>query len=215
MTTIGIIGAGHIGSNVARAAIAKGYDVLISNSRGPESLTELIHELGSRAEAVDAAQAASDGDIILVAIPLGKIASLPVDALSGKIVIDANNYYPQRDGRIEALDANEKTTSELLQDLVPSAKVVKAFNNIYAAQIPADGSPAGTPDRRALPIAGDDESAKAHVIALLDGLGYDAVDVGPLAESWRVERDTPAYGKRTTRAELEAILPTVERVQQQ
>ena len=214
MTTIGIIGSGHIGSNVARAAVAAGYDVLLSNSRGPDTLSALISELGSRAHAVDAAQAASDGDLVLVAVPLAKIHELPLDALAGKVVMDANNYYPQRDGRIEALDSNLKTTSELLQDLLPSSRVVKAFNSIFAKQIPTDGTPAGTEGRRALPIAGEDDAAKALVASFLDALGYDVYDLGPLAESWRVERDTPTYGVPTTRAQYQEILPTVQRVQQ-
>ncbi|WP_062378838.1 NADPH-dependent F420 reductase [Demequina pelophila] len=214
MTTIGIIGSGNIGSNVARAAIAAGYDVLLSNSRGPETLADLIEELGARAEAVQPAQAAAEADLVLVAVPLRAIRDLPLDALAGKVVMDANNYYPQRDGRIAALDANESTTSQLLQDLIPAARVVKAFNHIYAREIPTTGLPAGDPERRALAIAGGDDAAKALVASFLDSLGFDAVDLGPLSESWRVERDTPAYGPRVTRAQLEAILPTVERVRQ-
>ncbi len=214
MTTIGIIGAGNIGSNVARAAIAAGYDVVLSNSRGPESLANLINELGPHARGVTPAKAAELADLALVAIPLGHIADVPVEPLAGKIVMDANNYYPGRDGRIGALDSNESTTSELLQAHLPASRVVKVFNNIYAAQIPTDGTPAGTPDRRALPIAGNDADAKKAVAAFLDELGYDAVDLGPLSESWRVERDTPAYGERTTADELRALTATTERVQQ-
>ncbi len=215
MTTLGIIGSGRIGANVARAAVAAGYHVVLSNSRGPATLADLVAELGPRASAATPAEAAAAGDLVLVAVPLGKLEqAIPAEALAGKVVMDANNYYPQRDGRIAALDDNSKTTSQLLQDLVPGARVVKAFNNIYAAEIPLHGSPALTPDRRALPIAGDDVAAKSLVAAFLDAIGFDAVDVGPLEESWRVERDTPAYGRRTTRGELAAILPTVERVNQ-
>ncbi len=214
MTTIGIIGAGNIGSNVARAAIAAGYDVVISNSRGPESLANLITELGPHARAATPAEAAEAADLALVAIPLGKHTQVPVEPLAGKVVMDANNYYPQRDGRIAALDANESTTSELLQAHLPASRVVKAFNNIYAREIPTDGRPAGTPGRRALPIAGNDADAKAAVARFLDDIGFDAVDLGPLSESWRVERDTPAYGARPTADELRALVATTERVQQ-
>ncbi|WP_062386037.1 NADPH-dependent F420 reductase [Demequina iriomotensis] len=214
MTTLGIIGSGRIGSNVARAATAAGYDVVLSNSRGPATLGELVAELGDHASAATPEEAARRGDLVLVAVPLGKIDQLPAEALTGKVVMDANNYYPQRDGRIAALDGNESTTSDLLQALAPGARIVKAFNNIYAHEIPADASPTGTEGRRALPIAGNDEAAKSLVASFLDAIGFDAVDLGPLAESWRVERDTPAYGKRTTASELAAILPTVERVQQ-
>jgi len=137
-----------------------------------------------------------------------------VEPLAGKVVLDANNYYPQRDGRIASLDGNETTTSQLLQDHLPDSFVVKAFNNIYAADIPKDGGPEGAPGRRALPIAGDDGAAKATAAALLDEFGYDAVDLGPLSESWRVERDTLAYGKPTTSDELRDLAARTERVQQ-
>ena len=142
------------------------------------------------------------------------VKTVPVEPLKGKVVIDANNYYPQRDGRIESLDTNASTTSELLQDHLPASLVVKAFNNIFAHEIPADGLPAGTERRRALPIAGNDGVAKSAVTQFLDSLGYDAVDLGPLSESWRVERDTPAYGKRTTADELLALAADTQRVQQ-
>ena len=214
MPTLGTIGAGHIGSNVARAAIAAGYDVVISNSRGPETLADLVAELGPHARAATPAEAAEAGDLVLVAIPLGHHAAVPVEPLAGKVVLDANNYYPHRDGRIPALDRTEATTSGLLQAHLPASRVVKAFNNINARQIPTDGAPAGTPGRRALPIAGDDDGAKAFAARFLDELGYDAVDIGPLAESWRVERDTPAYGVRTTADELRTLAARAERVQQ-
>jgi predicted dinucleotide-binding enzyme len=212
--TLGIIGAGHIGSNVARAAIAAGYDVVISNSRGPETLTDLIAELGPKAKAATAEDAAQAGDFALVAVPLGKYKNVPVEGLAGKVVMDANNYYPQRDGRIPALDHNENTTSGLLQEHLPTSKVVKAFNNIRAADIPTTGSPAGTPGRRALPIAGNDTDARAQVAKFLDDIGFDAVDLGTLDESWKVERDTPAYVKRTTAEELADLTANVNRVRQ-
>jgi predicted dinucleotide-binding enzyme len=202
MTTIGIIGAGNIGSNVAKAAIAKGYDVVISNSRGPETLGDLIDELGAKATPSTAQGAAEAGDIVVVAVPLKNYREVPVEPLAGKIVIDANNYYFERDGHIEALDNNETTTAQMLQDHLPEAKVVKGFNNINAADIPKDGTPAGTDNRRALPIAGDDADAKARVAALFDEFGYEAVDIGPLEDSWRVERDRPAYGVRSNADEL-------------
>jgi len=214
MTTLGIIGAGHIGSNVARAAIAAGYDIVISNSRGPETLTELIDALGPKAKAATASDAAQAADFALVAVPLGKYKNVPVDGLAGKVVMDSNNYYPQRDGRIPALDNNENTTSGLLQEHLPTSKVVKAFNNIPAKDIPTTGSPSGTPGRRALPIAGNDAGARARVAKFLDEIGFDAVDLGTLDESWKVERDTPAYVKRTTADELNTLTANVNRVQQ-
>ena len=185
MTTVGFIGSGHIGSQVARQAVSHGYDVVMSNSRGPETLAALIAELGPKARAATAAEAAKAGDIVVVTVPLKNYRAVPVEPLAGKIVIDTNNYYPQRDGHIPELDSESTTTSELLQAHLPTSKVVKAFNHIYAAQITTDGTPAGTKNRRALVIAGNDAAAKATVAKLLDEFGYDTVDAGPLAESWR------------------------------
>ena len=211
MSRIGIIGAGHIGSNVARAALAHGHEVVISNSRGPETLGDLIAELGPGATAATAADAAAAGELAVVAVPLKNYAEVPVEPLAGKLVIDANNYYPQRDGQIPELDDESTTVSELLQAHLPTSHVVKAFNNIMAADIPTDGTPAGTPDRRALPIAGDDAAAKATVIALTDEIGYDVVDVGPLADSWRFDRDQPAYGPKADVAGLTDLLAQAKR----
>ena len=202
MTTFGIIGSGNIGSNVARAVIAHGHDVVISNSRGPESLTDLIAELGPKARAATAEEAAAAGDVALVAVPLKAYKDVPVEPLKGKIVIDANNYYFERDGHIDALDRGETTTAGLLQAHLPESKVVKAFNHIGAADIPVTGLPAGSDDRRALVAASDDPEALAFVTALYDELGYDTAPIDSLAESWRVERDRPAYGVRSNREEL-------------
>jgi predicted dinucleotide-binding enzyme len=202
MTTFGIIGSGHIGSNVARAVIAHGHDVVLSNSRGPETLTGLVDELGPSARAATAEEAAAAGDIVLVAVPFGKYEGVPVEPLAGKVVLDANNYYFERDGHFPAIDAGDATTSGLLQAHLPDAMVVKVFNNIGASDIPTDGFPAGTPDRRALSISSDFPEAIQVAAQLLDELGYDAVNVGPLAESWRVERDRPAYVVRQNREEL-------------
>jgi predicted dinucleotide-binding enzyme len=211
MSTIGFIGAGHIGSQVARLAVAAGYDVVLSNSRGPETLSELVAELGPRARAATVDDAARAGDIVVVTIPLKSYRQVPVAPLAGKIVIDTNNYYPQRDGNIPELDAESTTTSELLQAHLPTSKVVKAFNHIYAAQITTDGRPAGTPNRRALVIAGIDAAAKQTVTRMLDEFGFDAVDAGPLKESWRIQRDTPGYGPRRNAEELRRDLAAATR----
>jgi predicted dinucleotide-binding enzyme len=211
MATIGLIGAGHIGSQVARLAVANGHDVVLSNSRGPESLAPLVAELGPRARAATAADAARAGDIVVVTIPLKSYRSVPVEPLAGKIVIDTNNYYPARDGNIPELDNESTTTSELLQAHLPTSKVVKAFNHIYASQITTDGRPAGTPNRRALVIAGNDAEAKATVTRLLDQFGFDVVDAGPLKESWRIQRDTPGYGPRRNAEELKKDLADAKR----
>ena len=202
MTTLGIIGAGQIGSQLARLGVANGYDVVVSNSRGPATLEGLVAELGPRARAALPAEAAAAGDLVIVTIPLHAIDALPLPELAGKTVIDTNNYYPQRDGNILALDEETSTTAELLQDLLPDTRVVKAFNHIYAADLTTDGQPAGSADRRALVIAGNDPEARAAVTALLDGFGFDTVDLGPLNEGWRIQRDTPGYGPRMDEFEL-------------
>ena len=209
--TIGLIGAGHIGSAVARAAISSGHSVVLSNSRGPETLADLVKELGPSARAATPSEAAQAGDIVVVTIPLKNIADVPVEPLAGKVVIDTNNYYPERDGHIAELDDESTTTAELLQRHLPSSKVVKAFNHIYASQITTDGTPAGTANRRALVIAGDDAGAKATVTRLLDQFGFDTVDAGPLAEGWRIQRDTPGYGPRRNAEELRADLAAAKR----
>ena len=215
MTTIGLIGAGHIGSQVARLAVAHDYDVVISNSRGPETLSELVAELGPRARAATAAEAATAGDIVVVTVPLKNYRSIPVDPLRGKVVIDTNNYYPQRDGHIPELDNESTTTAELLQAHLPTAKVVKAFNHVYAAELTTHGQPPGTKNRRALVIAGDDREAKATVTRLLDQFGFDTVDAGPLKEGWRIQRDTPGYGPRRTAEELRRDLAAAKRYSEQ
>jgi predicted dinucleotide-binding enzyme len=211
MKTIGLIGAGHIGSQVARLAVANGYRVAISNSRGPETLSALVSELGPNAHATTAVEAAKAGDIVVVSVPLKNYRAVPVEPLAGKIVIDTNNYYPERDGHIPELDNESTTTAELLQAHLPTSKVVKAFNHIYAAELTTHGQPAGTKNRRALVIAGDDPAAKATVTHLLDQFGFDTVDAGPLAEGWRIQRDTPGYGPRRTAEELRGDLAAARR----
>jgi predicted dinucleotide-binding enzyme len=212
MTTLGIIGAGHIGSQIARVAVANGYDVVIANSRGPETLADLVSELGPRARAATAEEAGAAGDVVVVTVPLRAIDQIPVEPLAGKIVLDTNNYYFERDGHIEALDKGETTTSELVQRHLPTSKVVKAFNHIYASDITSDGAPAGTPNRRALATAGDDAEAIEFVTRFYDQAGFDTVVIGPLSESWRVERDRPAYVRRQNAEELRANLAIANRL---
>ena len=209
--TIGLIGAGHIGSQVARLAVQHGYDVVVSNSRGPETLKDLVRELGPRARAGTSTQAAEAGDIVVVTIPLKNIGDVPVAPLAGKVVIDTNTYDPQRDGHIRELDEETATTAELLQRHLPASKVVKAFNHIYAAELTTDGRPPDTPNRRALAIAGNDADAKRVVAELIDRFGFDVVDVGPLSDSWRIQRDTPGYGPRRTAQQLRRDLAAAER----
>ncbi|KQS54783.1 hypothetical protein ASG36_20270 [Geodermatophilus sp. Leaf369] len=190
---LGIIGAGAIGSTLARLAVRAGLDVVIANSRGPETLTDLVAELGPRARAATADEVARQADVVVAAIPLIAHSSLPVDELAGKTLVDTTNYYPQRDGQIAALDDQQMTASELVQAHLPDTRLVKAFNNTTFASLGNGARPTGAEDRSALPIAGEDADAKQQVAALLDVLGYDALDIGGLADSWRTEPGTPAY----------------------
>jgi 8-hydroxy-5-deazaflavin:NADPH oxidoreductase len=194
MMTVGFIGSGRIGGTVARLAVAAGYHVVMSNSRGPQTLTGLVDELGPNAEAATSEQAAAEGDLVVLTVPLRAYRSVPVAPLAGKLVIDTCNYYPRRDGQLGELDSGTLTSSELIQQHLAAAQVVKAFNNIFYRHLLALSRPAGAADRTFLPIAGDDADAKARVIAFLDGIGYGTVDAGPLAESWRQQPGTPVYG---------------------
>jgi predicted dinucleotide-binding enzyme len=211
LRTIGTIGAGNIGTAVARLAVAAGYDVVLSNSRGPQTLTDLVAELGPRASADTAEGAATRGDLVVVTIPLHAISSVPVEPLAGKIVVDTNNYYPGRDGQIAELDDHSETSAGLLQRHLPASHVVKAFNHIGAAELQSEGTPAGAGGRRALAVYGDDTAAVETVSRWLDELGYDAVVGGTLAESWRIEPGTPGYGPRLDAGGLRQALSDASR----
>ena len=183
---IGIVGSGRIGGTVARLAIAQGHDVVLSNSRGPETLSDLVAQLGPHVSAASVSDAAASADVILVAIPVRANRELPVE-----------------------LDSGETTSSELLAAHLPTARVVKMFNTIEASQLGSHGQPAGSDNRRALPLAGDDAEAKKVVTELIDSFGFDVVDAGPLAEGRRFEPNTPAYGPRLTADELQSALAEV------
>jgi predicted dinucleotide-binding enzyme len=190
---IGIIGAGHIGGTLTRRLRALGHDVAVANSRGPETLASLAEETG--AHAVQAREAALGRDVVVVTIPEKNIPDLPKDLFAGvperTVVVDTGNYYPQRDGRIDAIEAGTPESVWVAQQL--GRPVVKAFNNIYARHLMELGRPAGDPRRIALPIAGDDPAARTVVMRLVDELGFEPVDAGALAESWRQQPGTPVY----------------------
>lgn len=217
MTTLGTIGAGAIGTALATTALDAGHDVVLSNSRGPDTLTGLVTDLAARPtargsiRAATAADAAAAADLAVVTIPLRSVADVPVEPLAGKVVMDTGNYYPQRDGRIAELDEERTTTAELLQAHLPTSRVVKAFNHIGAQDIVDAAAPAGTPGRRAVAIAGDDAAAKEQVTSFIDAIGFDVVDLGPLAEGWRIQRDTPGYGVVTDAATLRDLLAGARR----
>lgn len=191
---IGIIGAGNIGGNLTRRLTTLGHDVSVANSRGPESLSELVAQTG--AKAVTVSEAARDAAVIVVTIPQGKVPGLSQDVLAGAApgaaVIDTGNYYPQRDGLIAGIEDGLTESRWVEQQL--GHPVIKAFNGIYAANLLTHGRPVGDPERQALPVAGDDPDAKAVVLALVEELGFDAVDAGGLDDSWRQQPGTPVYG---------------------
>ena len=194
MTIVGLIGSGRIGGTVAELAVAAGHPVILSNSRGPDTLAELAGQLGPLARAGTGREAAEGGDLVVVTIPLRAFRNVDPGPLADKVVIDTCNYYPQRDGQIPELNSGALTSSELIQRHLAQSALVKVFNNIVYRHLESLSRPAGAPDRSYLPIAGDDPAAKAAVTAFLDSIGYGAVDAGPLAESWRQEPGTPVYG---------------------
>ncbi|WP_328454101.1 NADPH-dependent F420 reductase [Amycolatopsis sp. NBC_00438] len=194
MTTVGFIGSGNIGRAVARLAVEAGHHVVLSNSRGPETLADAVAELGPRAAAATSGEAAAAGDIVVVTVPVEAFPDLPAPPLAGKTVIDTCNYGPERDGHIPELDSGSLTSSELLQRYIPDAVLVKAFNNIFHEHLLALARPVGAADRSYLPIAGDSAPAKAEVTEFLAAIGYGVVDTGTLADSWRQATGTPVWG---------------------
>ncbi|MEH0986001.1 NADPH-dependent F420 reductase [Micromonospora sp. CPCC 205556] len=189
---IGIIGSGHIGGTLTRRLRGLDHDVTVANSRGPESLTDLAQETGATAGTLE--QAVRDAEVVIVAIPLLAVPALPAELFDGKLVVDANNYYPERDGDIPELLDRSLSSSRWTAEHLKGARVVKAFNNIQAAHLMENGRPAGSADRIGLPVAGDDADAKQLVMELVDSLGFDPVDAGTLDGSWRQQPDTPVYG---------------------
>jgi predicted dinucleotide-binding enzyme len=211
MDAIGFIGTGHVGAQIARAVVAAGYDVIVSNARGPSSLGPLVGELAGRASAATVDGAASAASLVVVAIPIGAFASVPVAPLAGKTVIVTSNYNRDREGAVPALDNGQTTVPGLLQAHLPGAHVVRAFSHIDSAEITTDGRPAGTPHRRALAIAGDDAAAKKTVAAIYDAVGFDTLDLGGLDDAWRVDRGQPAFIAHLDVPELSAYVARADR----
>ena len=200
---IGVIGAGNIGANAAGLFVKAGHQVVISNSRGPQTLEALVEELGDNVTAGTVEQARDYGDIVFVSIPLGKYTDLPVNGWEDKIVIDSNNYYPERDGNIPELDSGASTSSELLLQHLPGARIVKGFNTIWFEHLKSQGNTdLPLEERRAIFIAGDDSDAKAIVAKLIEDVGFAAVDTGFLADGGRSQQPgTAIYNKELTAAE--------------
>lgn len=207
---IGIIGAGFVGRAVAKLAIQAGHQVMLSNSRGPQTLFSLKPMIGC--EIGTATEAAMYGDIVVIAVPLTAIGQLPVAELAGKALIDAVNYYPERDGQVPELDNQSTSTSEYLASFLPESRITKAFNAIRMTDLENAGLPAGDLQRRALPLAGDDLETKKTVRTLYNAFGFDSVDVGPLSEGWRFQRGMPSYCVLMTESELRAALEGTQRI---
>jgi 8-hydroxy-5-deazaflavin:NADPH oxidoreductase len=199
---IGTIGAGHIGGTLARLLAAAGHEIAISNSSGSDSLKGLAAKIGPMVHAAAPSEAAAFGEVVIVSIPFGHYRSLPAHELAGKIVIDTNNYYPDRDGLLAELDSGRSTSSEMLQAHLPQARVVKAFNTNYARVLREGARPIGAPDRIAVPIAGDEDAAKKVVSSLVDEIGFDPVDVGSLAEGRKLQPGSPVYTRPLTAGEV-------------
>ncbi|SCX29358.1 NADPH-dependent F420 reductase [Agrobacterium sp. DSM 25558] len=188
---IGIIGAGMVGRAIGKLAVASGHSVMLSNSRGPQTLFSLSRSIACQVGTAD--EAAAFGDLVVIAIPLAAYRSIPVETLAGKLVIDTNNYYVERDGNIPELDEGETTTSEMLARHLPRSRIVKAFNAIIMDDLENGGRLPGSSKRRGLPLAGDNSADKAVVAGLYDQFGFDPVDAGLLAEGWRLERGRSVY----------------------
>ena len=205
---IGIIGAGNIGSNAARLFVNAGHEVVISNSRGPQTLEDLVEHLGDNATSGTVEMARDFGDIVFISIPLGRYAELPVDGWENKIVIDSNNYYPERDGQIAELDEGKTTSSELLEQHLPGARIVKGFNTIWFEHLKTQGNTKlPLEERRAIFIAGDDSGAKETVAKLIEEVGFAAVDTGFLHEGGKSQQPgTPIYNKALTAKEAAQTL---------
>ena len=203
---IGIIGSGNIGATAARLFAGAGHNVAISNSRGPESLRDLVSDIGENASAASVNDAADFGEVVLVAIPFFAYESLPADRLEGKIVVDANNYYPGRDGE---MDFGGLTSSEVISNHLPGARLVKAFNTMYFQTLATEGKESEV-DRLVLFVAGDDEEAKSTVSRLIREIGFSPVDTGSLKEGGRHQQPgSPIYNKPlTTNQAQEALAGT-------
>ncbi|HEX2739281.1 MAG TPA: NADPH-dependent F420 reductase [Rubrobacter sp.] len=201
---IAVIGAGRIGANAARLFARAGHEVVISNSRSPETLSGIVEEIGNDTQAATVEEAADFGDVVLEAIPFGRFEELPANRLEGKIVIDASNYYPHRDGEI---DLDGLTSSEAVARHLSGARVVKAFNTMHYERLANEGRP-GFPveQRQVIFVAGDDEEAKGIVSRLIEEIGFSPIDTGSLKESHRQEPGAPIHNNPMTPERARAML---------
>jgi 8-hydroxy-5-deazaflavin:NADPH oxidoreductase len=205
LPVIGILGAGRVGTAVARQALKAGYEVRIATAKPAEQIAMIVEIVTPGAQAVEAAEAAS-ADLVVVAVPLHKYRTLDPGLLVGKTVIDAMNYWAPTDGEIDDFEGDPRTSSEIIQNFLAGAAVVKSLNHIGYHELEEDGQPADTPARRALALAGDHEDAKTLVAGFLNRLGYDPVDAGPLAAGRAFQPGTQIFNGSHTADQLRTLL---------
>ncbi|WP_052436949.1 NAD(P)-binding domain-containing protein [Georgenia sp. SUBG003] len=206
--TIGVLGAGRVGTAVARQALRAGYEVLVATASDPSQIALIVEVTAPGARAVTAAEAVGGSDVVVLSVPMRRYDTLDPALLAGRVVVDAMNYWPATDGRLPVMEG-ERSTSEVVQDFLAGARLVKTLNHIGYHELETDHSPAGSPGRRALAVAGDDDEARSLVGEVVDRLGYDVVEAGPLAAGRVLEPGTEIFAGRHDGEALRALLATV------